>query len=112
MKKMSLYSCLFDNADAYYLFNTETLMKAKISYALYQALKDGNFESIDSNLLKILEKKKFIIDEERQYDFFNKMEIETNRLNYDSSNMTLFLMPTIGCNFSCPYCFEGKCLYG
>lgn len=83
-------------------------MKAKISYTLYQALKDGNFEGIDSNLLKILEKNKFIIEEERQYDFFNKMEIETNRLNYDSNNMTLFLMPTIGCNFCCPYCFEGK----
>ena len=108
MKKMSLYSCLFDNAESYYLFNTETLMKAKISYTLYQTLKDGNFEGIDSNLLKILEEKKFIVEEERQYDFFNKMEIETNRLNYDSNNMTLFLMPTIGCNFCCPYCFEGK----
>lgn len=108
MKKMSLYSCLFNNADSYYLFNTETLIKAKISHALYKDLKNCNFEGIDSKLLKILEEKKFIVEEEKQYDFFNKMEIETNRLNYDTNNMTLFLMPTIGCNFCCPYCFEGK----
>lgn len=42
------------------------------------------------------------------------MEIETNRLNYDSNNMTLFLMPTIGCNFVVHIALreKGKCLYG
>ena len=67
MKKMSLYSCLFNNADSYYLFNTETLIKAKISHALYKDLKNCNFEGIDSKLLKILEEKKFIVEEEKQY---------------------------------------------
>ena len=67
MKKMSLYSCLFNNADSYYLFNTETMMKAKISHALYKDLKNCNFEGIDSKLLKILEEKKFIVEEEKSF---------------------------------------------
>lgn len=107
MKKLSIYSFLFTNENSYYLFNTETLVKAKISQSLYHALSEGKLSNIDNDLLKILEEKKVIVKEEHQYDFFNKMEIETNRINYDMTNMTLFLIPTMGCNFCCPYCFEG-----
>lgn len=107
MKKLSIHSFLFTNENSYYLFNTETLVKAKISQSLYHALSEGKLSNIDNDLLKILEEKKVIVEEEHQYDFFNKMEIETNRINYDMTNMTLFLIPTMGCNFCCPYCFEG-----
>lgn len=108
MKKLSIYSFLFKNGTDCFLFNTETLIKAKISHDLYENLTTNKLSQIDDGILKVLEEKKIIVDEKDLYDFYYKMEIETNRINYDMSNMTLFLIPTINCNFCCPYCFEGK----
>lgn len=76
MKKLSIYSFLFTNENSYYLFNTETLVKAKISQSLYHALSEGKLSNIDNDLLKILEEKKVIVEEEHQYDFLTRWKLK------------------------------------
>jgi|WetSurMetagenome_2_1015567.scaffolds.fasta_scaffold58134_1 uncharacterized protein len=107
MKELSIYTLLFQNEGNYYLLNTETLVKAQISESLFQNLSNKDFSDINVDTLDILLKKHIIVEEKDKYNFFNKMEIETNTVNYDMSTITLYIMPTIGCNFCCPYCFEG-----
>lgn len=108
MRDLSIYTFLFQEKGNYYLFNTETLAKAKITLPLYENLSKGNFENIDAETVNVLEQKHIIVNEEDKYNFYNQMEIDTNIINYDTSTLTLFLIPTIGCNLQCPYCFEGN----
>ena len=108
MNKLSIYTFLFQADGKNYLFNTQSLVKAEITDNLYDILIRSDFEKLDNNTLSILVKKHVIVDEKAQYDFYNEMATKTNILNFDSSAITLYLMPTIGCNFVCPYCFEGE----
>ena len=108
MNKLSIYTILFQADGKNYLFNTQSLVKAEITDNLYDILSRSDFEKLDNNTLSILVKKHVIVDEKAQYDFYNEMATKTNIANFDSSTITLYLMPTIGCNFMCPYCFEGE----
>jgi len=103
-----MYTHLFSRRNKYYLFNTETLVKASITYDLYSKLKKNDFSMIDIEVLKALEKKHIIIESVDKYNFYNSMEVKYNMLNFDTEDMTLFIMPTTNCNFACPYCFEGN----
>jgi len=52
----------------------------------------------------ILKEKKIIIDDD--VDELVCIEEEYNKIKYDDSSFSIFVMPTLGCNFSCWYCYE------
>lgn len=108
MKKISIYTLLFQTEGENYIFNTQSLAKVRISNELYNFIINSDFDKIDRKTLSVLEQKKIIVDENDKYSFFNEMAMKTNIANFDSSTITLYIMPTIGCNFACPYCFEGE----
>lgn len=56
--------------------------------------------------LKTLYDTKFIIDEE--FDELNYMKFRYFRNLYASDFLSLVILPTLWCNFDCPYCFEFK----
>ena len=67
-----------------------------------------DIERLPADVAKELLNKKIIVNEEQLYEYYHKC-----RLNYLSSignqdSLDLVIAPTTGCNFACPYCFEGE----
>ena len=46
----------------------------------------------------------FII--EKDFDEISLLEYGYNKTYFNTSNLNVVLVPTLKCNFSCPYCFE------
>lgn len=62
------------------------------------------FEKLNDEEKKLLISNGFIIDDNR--DEIKEIEYMFEKKYYDSSFHNIILVPTLGCNFNCPYCFE------
>ena len=106
--KLSIYTYLFENSGQYYLYNSQTGFLSTIEKKLYERLFDHDFETLDDEIINALKSKKIIMEDEHLYDYYYK-----KRQNYFASigyqkSLGLVIAPTTGCNFECPYCFEGE----
>ena len=103
---LSKYSYLFSDGKKYFLFNTETLLFTEISESLYKNLLKTpiDIESISNK--SILLQKKVIIKKDEEYNYYFTQKIKYGQKVYTPNTLSLTLMPTTGCNFACPYCFE------
>lgn len=105
--KLSLYTLLFERKGQFYLYNSESEFFSIISEDVYEKLHDGAFGEMQNEFIDILKVKKIIVDDDHIYDYYNSL-----KLNFLSSigitdSLNLIIAPTTGCNFACPYCFEG-----
>lgn len=106
--KRSLYTYLFRNRDSFYLYNSQTGFFSEINETLFEALFNEDIKSFDPKFIKHLKDKKIIVEDGHLYDYYH-----LSRLNhlYSMGNndiLGLTIAPTTGCNFACPYCFEGN----
>lgn len=61
---------------------------------------------LPQEILVKLEQEGFICGENDDNDFVDKSQFITQSIQHDKSKLNLVLVPTLNCNFSCPYCFE------
>lgn len=106
--RLSLYTILFERDNKFYLYNSETELLSKISEEIYEKLFDGAFDELDAEFIDELKDRRIIVDDEHLYDYY-----DTCKLNFLSNigvtdSLNLVIAPTTGCNFACPYCFEGE----
>ena len=106
--KLSLYSYLFTRSNHYYLYNSETGFFSEISESLYKELYNGNFNNINPDTVQKLIEQKIILKKEALYDYYNKQKQHFLSTCYNQEKLSLTIVPTTGCNFACPYCFEGE----
>lgn len=75
-------------------------------YEQYRAFEDDCFESDASSLRKVLADEGFLLDDP---DFeVELMRYQFEQTKFNSRVFELYVMPTLDCNFSCVYCYEGK----
>lgn len=109
MFKSSIYNNLiFENGKSV-IYNS--LSKARISLCNDTELDDfiikinnNKLDEYDEKQFGMLVKNGFIVNEKKNEKSLLKY-IFTKRY-FASDKLGLILMPTLNCNFSCPYCFE------
>jgi uncharacterized protein len=110
LKKMqeSLYTYLFKTDNNYYIYNSETSIFIEISKRLYTIIFNREYNKLQSEELNFFLQKKILIQSKDKYNFFYRKKIQFLAESFDKEYLDLVIIPTLSCNFNCPYCFEGK----
>ncbi len=103
---ISQYSYLFKNNEKCYVFNSENCFFSEINSRLYTILQDRDYESLDDETLSLLKEKKILIDDKQANLFYQESKFRYELASYNKDVLSLTLVPTLSCNFSCDYCFE------
>ena len=106
--KLSLYTYLFENNGLYYLYNSQTGLLSTITPEVYEYLYNHDFEDLDQEVCKVLKEKKIIVEDEHLYDYYHLCRQNFLMSIGNNDSLSLVIAPTTGCNFACPYCFEGE----
>lgn len=64
----------------------------------------NEFNKLDSNEQKILIDNGFVVDDNR--DEFTEIKYIFEQKFFDTKTFNIILVPSLYCNFDCPYCFE------
>lgn len=105
---LSKYSYFFNRNNKFYIFNSESCAFAEVDESIFCLIKSNNIDQISDNERMFFIQKKIIIPEEEYDEFIHNNKIKYLTNSYDSSELSLVLIPTTGCNFACSYCFEEK----
>ena len=106
--KKSYYTLVDEYNNSSFLINTYTRAVAKLlpeeKEDILRFLLDPSDESY--KYFPVLYKNGFIVPSD--IDEISKLQYFYDSQFYDQSNLTITLLPTLRCNFACPYCFENE----
>lgn len=106
----SKYNTIIKSKNAILIHNAITNAFIEVSSDLYHMLQNtpvriGDFESDNEILPQLIETKILVTDDETEF-LKIRHRVATRRYNPNYASFTI--LPTLDCNFSCPYCFESK----
>ncbi len=110
--KISKYTFLFDVDSAeFYIYSTLSNALIEIDEVSYELLREAKMRKsdvsgsdLDDELYKVLESKKFIVENDMDGFLYYKSIIMTQRA--DTTHLHMTIAPTMDCCFRCHYCFE------
>ena len=106
--RLSIYTLLFERDNQYYLYNSESEFLSIIPKEIYEKLYDGAYDEIEDRFIDVLKEKKIIVDDNHIYDYYDSCKLNFLSNIGVTDSLNLVIAPTTGCNFACPYCFEGE----
>lgn len=106
----SRYNILFEREGVYLFYNSLSNAFAELSEDTYRLLVDyragDTFFTEDEVLMGNLKRMKAVVDDDAEELLKVKHYVLARR--FDNHFVNLTINPTLGCNFACPYCFEGE----
>ncbi len=105
--KESRYNISMEYKGQQLLFNSRTIATAALDEAaleILDAIRKGE-QVENSNLALEMKRVGFLVDD--AIDELQQLEMNYNLSKYQKLGVGLVIAPTMACNFSCPYCFEG-----
>lgn len=93
-------------SDGVYYYNTLSKALLFLSYEIESKLVAGEISKIPSDLQDKLLQNGFLIKE--GLDELTILQSAYQNAHNQSDFLSIVLVPTFACNFSCPYCFEGE----
>lgn len=112
--KWSRYNTLFvSDEHEFFLYNSRKNSFFNIDENLYHELKRVEIgikkaEELPAELLEKLKTDNIFVEEYSDDNYIAQMEYFKRKTSFNSSNLSLVLVPTLGCNFKCPYCYENN----
>ena len=111
---ISRYSYFFVTSKGKYLaYSSKTNSFLEISEDLFNALQQSLntkdkyvSDGIPNDVVKLLKKEGFVCNINDDDEFVSKSQFITQSIQHNKSKLGLVIVPTINCNFNCPYCFE------
>ena len=103
---LSKYVHLFQADGAFYLYNSQNSFFSEISQNLFSLLSDRNFSELSHETYDFLKRKLVLVDSSQRDDYYLNMKFRYYAGSFSTDELSLVLVPTTGCNFACPYCFE------
>lgn len=110
--RLSTYSLPLEWEGNKYVFSSRSKIIVKIPTQLWEGLTVGKGfykEALSSN--RMIEKlhNAHILTSEKEDDlYYDKLKIDYLRSSFQTSHLSLTILPTQACNLCCPYCFEGE----
>ena len=113
-KIISRYSYFYKKSDSVFLaYSSKTNALIEISEPIFVAfnkeVKNKTYNvpnSVPQDVLNIFEREGFVVGENDDDDYVSECQFITQSIQHNKSNLSLVLVPTLDCNFNCPYCFE------
>lgn len=109
--KWSKYNIIFVQDKKWLLYNSASNIFAEMDEELYNVVMDikkspdtYNFSSDYKELKEQLVNSSVLVEDEE--DVFRTIKLNTHRSRFNQENLCLTILPTLDCNFRCPYCFE------
>ena len=106
----SRYNILFEREGIYLFYNSLSNAFAELSKETFYLLADCKageiFSTEDETLMSNLKRMRAVVDDDVEEFLKVKYHVMTRR--FDNHFLSLTINPTLGCNFACPYCFEGE----
>lgn len=106
--KWSKYNFLSKGSDNnYVLYNsyTNNLMEIDESdFPTIERLRNNNFHGIDDEFMQELLDESILVEDDDL--IYQKVKLSRLNTRFRSDIVHLTIVPTMACNFSCPYCFE------
>lgn len=103
---LSKYSYLFSDNNKYFLFNTQSLLFSEISKDLYNKLNNHTIDIDQLSNADFLIAKKVIVTDTNKDLYYYTQKLKSYRNFLSQEQLGLIIVPYLGCNFACPYCYE------
>lgn len=108
MYKCSMYNNVFlGKKEGFEIYNSMT--KARISVDDREYLEQVLVNGTDESTMQVLVENGFLVDE--GLDEVSALRYVYNKRYFSTASLDIIMLPTMACNFNCPYCFEKPSLH-
>ena len=110
--EISKYNTFFKSEKhGFFLYSSLTNSFMKLNEDLYNLLltikeKKDSLNKIDKEIIAALTKSKVIVEENYDDNFFIQKQYLSYLASFSENGMGVIIVPTMSCNFACPYCYE------
>jgi len=110
----SKYNILYNSSKyGFFLYNARTNGFIRLDETTYeylttlQELRYGiSLQGIDTEMSEILLRMKVLVDDFEDDNFVIQKKFLKYHENFDTTSLGVIIVPTLSCNFACPYCYE------
>lgn len=110
MFRLSNYTFPIEFNGEHYIFSSRNGVLLRISDKLWTLLKNRHYLDEDlimhNPVLQTLKEKQILCTEKDDSTYLNKLHVEHLSHSFQTSHLSLTILPTERCNLACSYCFE------
>ena len=106
--KTSQYNIFFEDDGRYFLYNTLTTGFCELEEGVYRKIAANSLMDIQEEIILGLFDGGYLVDDHTDEVSQYKAFYDSTRWGMRARTLLIGLVPTYGCNLSCPYCLQGE----
>ena len=106
MLKKSVFNIITEEKGEVKIFNTFSKATGVLNKSVGKNYLDDRIDLIEKEIQELMKEQGFLVDED--LDELKMLEQKYCQIRKSKDALFITLIPTMACNFKCPYCFEGS----